>query len=226
MWEKYDPTNPDHQDPSKYEFTPGSVKDHVIEVLRCADDEPANVKLAAMFHDVGKPISYKEESDGRTTYKCHDFEGVKAFEKIAERMKISNAEKDEISFVIQNHMKMHLFMEMSKAKCFKLVNDKHWETLYKVSVADDASRGAFFEERNWVDINNKVEEMKQVVANSAEIAKVVNGNIVMTVCGAKGKRIGEIIQKVKDYIINKGIDVTTSEGKEKAMNYMKAFKVE
>jgi poly(A) polymerase len=223
MWTQFDTNNPDHFDAEKYEVIPGSVKDHVIEVLKCVDEEDAMVKIAAFFHDCGKPSTFKNV-EGKVSFIGHDKVGGDVFDEIADKMKISNSEREEIQSVVKTHMRMHLFMEMSKSKCFDIVDSKHWETIYKVSKADDKSRLMNYDESHWEAVDSKVKDIKTMVANKAAVNSVVNGNIVMNITGAKGKRIGEIITKTKAYIINKGIDVTTDEGKNQVEQYIKSFK--
>ncbi len=61
------------------------------------------VKLAALLHDVGKP-STRSTEQGRTTFYHHNTEGAELAREACERLRLSNAETDEIVFYVHGHM--------------------------------------------------------------------------------------------------------------------------
>ncbi|MEI7603400.1 MAG: HD domain-containing protein [bacterium] len=67
--------------------------------LHCADIAPDKIKLAALFHDIGKP----RKKDGPHFY-GHDIEGAEMTKVIMKRLKFSNDEIDRISNLIRWHM--------------------------------------------------------------------------------------------------------------------------
>ncbi len=60
-------------------------------------------KLAALFHDVGKPLTRSTEL-GRTTFYNHTAEGARLVGETCKRLRLSNAEADEIGFYVRGHM--------------------------------------------------------------------------------------------------------------------------
>ena len=67
--------------------------------LHCVDIAPDEVKLAALFHDIGKP----RKKDGPHFY-GHDLEGAEMTRKIMKRLRFSNEEIQKTSNLIRWHM--------------------------------------------------------------------------------------------------------------------------
>lgn len=90
--------------PGKYFGEPGQLQ----EMQGYLADGRAKVwlKWAALLHDVGKPaakgVSATEE--GRITFHGHDEIGRKQVERIARRLKWSNAERERVTHLIGMHM--------------------------------------------------------------------------------------------------------------------------
>ncbi len=73
--------------------------------------KPALVKLAALFHDVGKPHTqeYHQERD-RYTFYYHDHLGVEIFQGVAARFRFSQEETATVSRLIALHMRPFLLL--------------------------------------------------------------------------------------------------------------------
>ena len=81
------------------------VYEHSLLALEyaAAHDYEINLKVAALFHDLGKPSSQRESTD-RYTFYGHDIKGEEIARNILDRLKASNAEKYEISHLVREHM--------------------------------------------------------------------------------------------------------------------------
>lgn len=89
-------------------------KDHIYDVwehsLRALQHGakrawPLEVRLAALFHDVGKPRTREwVEEKGDYTFYGHDVVGAKMTKKILERMRFSKKEIEIISKLVRYHM--------------------------------------------------------------------------------------------------------------------------
>ena len=204
----------------------GDVWKHVMGVLRHLDNQPAIVKLAGLFHDVGKPVAYKfDEDKGKYNYFRHDFIGLDVFDKIVQRIHIPKDIANEIRYSIKNHMKMHLFNIMKDSKCYNLIDSPYWETLYQVAYADDRSRLYLCERQFWNELDAKVDRLKKRLEFKKEVESIVNGNFVMDILDVKGgKIVGDALNKARAYIVDKNVDVSTDEGLEKIRKYVSTFR--
>ncbi|WP_051309079.1 HDIG domain-containing metalloprotein [Desulfogranum japonicum] len=65
------------------------------------------LKWAALFHDVGKPVTHAidESRDGKITFYDHDQQGMRVFSEIAERLRMSTADRTHVKHLIGLHMR-------------------------------------------------------------------------------------------------------------------------
>jgi poly(A) polymerase len=83
------------------------------EVSRYAQTHPKTVllKLAALFHDAGKPKVQERRSDPeRYTFYYHEKVGVEIFNRVAARLRCSQAETRTVTTLIQVHMRPFLLL--------------------------------------------------------------------------------------------------------------------
>ncbi len=79
------------------------VDDVYTHSLKTVDAAVDDVKLAALFHDIGKPRSRSEDEKGVHFY-GHDIVGAEMTKEIMERLKFSRAEIDRTANLVRWHM--------------------------------------------------------------------------------------------------------------------------
>lgn len=62
------------------------------------------IKLAALFHDIGKPAAQKIDETGRIRFKGHEIAGMEIVEKIADRLSFCDKEKEFLCKLVREHM--------------------------------------------------------------------------------------------------------------------------
>jgi tRNA nucleotidyltransferase/poly(A) polymerase len=191
----------------------GTVYAHVLAALRKSDTADPIKNLAILLHDVGKGVTFSQK-EGLPRYLEHAKMSVNLVRDIANRLKMSNKDKDALLFAVGNHMKFHTILNMRPSKIAKLVSDDNWDVLLAVARADEFARGeTFMHKGEFEKIVDKAIKIKEkfgmpVVNNTL---KLVDGKHVMNLTGLKpGKKIGEIIRKTTEWIIDNGI---TDQGK-------------
>ena len=79
------------------------VLDHLYYACDGAPAEKLNVRLAALFHDIGKPAT-KKIIDGNITFYNHEKIGAKLTQEILMRLKFPNSVIDDVCHLINEHM--------------------------------------------------------------------------------------------------------------------------
>lgn len=195
----------------EYSVEMGTVWDHTIAAVRASKTKDPELNLAVLFHDIGKPASFRKKYDRKNniekhTYHGHDNVGIKVFEDICKRFKISNELKEKISFCIENHMKIHNFTSMKKSKVVSIITDKNWEFLKYVSFCDDSCRMNVFDLEKWNEMEKYVSDIFEQLEAQKNVFSCVNGDIVMSICNiSPGPIIGKIIRFTNDYVITNNI---------------------
>lgn len=196
---------PEHH-PEAYETGEGRVFDHVLAALRQNDLKDPLVNFAILLHDVGKGTTHKKR-DGKNTFYGHAEASKELIDNIADRLRLSNKEKDAILFSALNHMKMPKALDMKATKIMKLVNDENWEVLKAVSYCDSSCRKGLFDKKAFNDIISNMEKISKRWGDkvTGKTAKIVDGKRVMKVLDIRpSPLVGQVIQKVTDYVVNKG----------------------
>lgn len=83
------------------------VMDHLLYACDGSPKQKPIVRLAALFHDIGKPKAKKivQNENGETyTFYCHEKYSSEIARKIMTRLKFSNAEIDSVCHLVENHM--------------------------------------------------------------------------------------------------------------------------
>ena len=80
---------------------------HRLDVLKRAEGRFALV-LGTMFHDVGKPATYRMDENGEISFHGHDYIGSKIFRRIGRRLRMSKDLTDTVALIIAEHMHPHL----------------------------------------------------------------------------------------------------------------------
>lgn len=82
------------------EFHEDNVFEHSLKSMDKAEDE---IKIAALFHDIGKIATQTKDEKG-THYYGHDMKGAEMTEKILDRLRFPKKEIKDISNLIRWHM--------------------------------------------------------------------------------------------------------------------------
>ena len=181
---------------------------HVKAALRQSNTTDPLKNLAILLHDIGKQKTLSIK-DGVPVYHGHDEAALELINDIADRLKLSNKEREGLIFATLNHMKFHHILDMKPSKIIKLIDNDHWEILLAVARADMTSRGYLKDKVTFDTIIDKVLKIKETWGKNSDekITKLIDGNYIMKLTGLKPSRqVGIIINKISDWIIDNDID--------------------
>jgi putative nucleotidyltransferase with HDIG domain len=194
-----------------------TVFDHSIECLKVLEESSNFVaKMATLLHDVGKPISFQEETHWwKFSYHRHEKKSAELARDICLRLKFSTDDLEAIVFAAKNHMKFHNILKMKPSKIARLVSDPHFDVLLHVARADEFSRGEKFIHKDQFDqAVKKIAEIEERWRNRMvknEI-KLVSGHRIMKLLSLQpGKIVGVIKGVVEDRILDEQLDPDNSE---------------
>lgn len=198
-----------------------TVWGHIMAALQVSKTTDPIKNLAIVLHDVGKATTGGMKG-GAPTYYGHAEAGVRLVNAIAERLKMSNKEKQALLFAVGNHMRFHDILKMKPSKVAKLVNDENWDVLLAVAQADSWARGPEFRHyKEWDKMVDYAIDIKKKwgLPQVKSVNSVVNGNMIMKLTGLKpGPKIGQIKTKMLEWIVDNNItDRTEIENKIKEL---------
>lgn len=199
----------------------GTVYSHVMAALKASNTIDPIKNLAILLHDVGKGVSLSHEK-GLPRYFGHAKASMDLVDAIADRLKMSNKERESLIFAVGNHMKFHKILDMKPSKIAKLVSDDNWDVLVAVGRADEYARGYMFshagEFEKIVDKAIKVKEKFGAKQVNKQV-KLVDGKDVMRLTGMKpGPEVGKVITMTTAWILDNNI-----EDKKQIEDYIRGF---
>jgi len=91
----------------------GDVWVHTLLLLeKLPENCPATLALGALLHDVGKPPTFRAAPD-RIRFDNHAEVGTRMAEEICQRLRLSNAETEQVCALVGNHMR---FAELKRMR--------------------------------------------------------------------------------------------------------------
>ncbi|MDR1204544.1 MAG: CCA tRNA nucleotidyltransferase, partial [Peptococcaceae bacterium] len=117
----------------------------VFEHSLCVTEScPADLitRLAALFHDIGKPACFSEDKDGRGHFYGHERLGASMSEQIMKRLKYDRTTVQAVRLIVLHHM-AHLSApgEVRVKKLLALLGENNIRRLFRMQRADlQASR--------------------------------------------------------------------------------------
>jgi poly(A) polymerase len=184
------------------------------EVVHYARTPPKTVllKLAALFHDVGKPVVAERRTDpDRYTFYYHEKVGLEIFSRVAERLRCSQVEIKTVTTLIQLHMRPFLLLpafrerELSFRALGRLVRAARSELpgLFALAMADSlAGQGplkpadseavlADMAEAAWQFLKERLEPQER-------LPKLVTGHDLIRLGLEPGPRFKEMLTAVEE----------------------------
>ena len=201
------------------------VMDHLLYACDGSPAKKLNVRLAALFHDIGKPAAKKimtetvldgDKNDGSTkqietiTFYNHEAAGEKITRQLMTRLKFSNDMTDSVCHLVKEHMfhyesswsdaAVRRFIMRIKAECLEDLYDLRLADMYgmynePVDVRYSASVALLLELKDRVQA-----ELKKKTALSLK-SLAVNGRDLMAIGIPAGKELGRILNELLDCVI-------------------------
>ncbi len=114
----------------------GDLWDHVLLVLDLLPNEPSfSLAFAALLHDVGKPTT-RAVHNGRFSFHHHEQEGRRIANDLCRKLKLSNAERERILWLVEYHQYLGEAKRLRESKLKKMLAMPGIEELLALHRAD------------------------------------------------------------------------------------------
>jgi poly(A) polymerase len=158
--------------------------------------------MAVLLHDIGKPVTF--EIADRIRFNNHDNIGADMSERICERLKMSNAEKERITWLVRKHLYLRHAQQMRISKLKRLFAHEGYPELAELYRVDSLASTGDLEDYNFCQ--NMLEELQE---EEIKPEPLITGNDLI----AMGLKPGPIFSKVLDAIKDDQLEqkITTKE---------------
>jgi poly(A) polymerase len=180
----------------------GDVWDHTLQVAKSFTDEHGpDVRLAAMFHDCGKAITFSLKE--RIRFDEHAVKSAELATVALKRMQCPRKRIEKIDWLIRHHMMMGTFAELSEDRkahwyfhpWFTELLQIFWLDVAGTTPSNFSLYEAILKDRNqFLDSHPKPEK------------PLLSGDEVMKILGVKpGAKVGEALQALHTAQVKKEV---------------------
>ena len=114
----------------------GDLWDHTMLVLRLLPVRPSfTLAFAALVHDVGKPFT-RANHHGRTSFHSHDQVGCRIADRLCRNLRLSNAERERITWLVAFHQYLGEAKKLREAKLKRMLAEPGIDELLALHRAD------------------------------------------------------------------------------------------
>lgn len=206
----------------------GTVWEHTLAVVEHSTNFEVYlpVRLACVFHDLGKIKTRTVGVDGRVHFYDHETVGAELVHDIMVKMRYSNDIIEEVCFYIKNHMLTkgwgddlnHMKMKTLRKLMYKCKTEERFNHLMEVIDADNKSHKS---EHCLLLQATRVLEVSQTEKRMFGYQLPINGNEVMEVLGIEpGPKVKKYLDHCMKLAFNNP-DIT----KEDCIKEIKHFKI-
>lgn len=178
---------------------------HTLHTCDAAPAEKLVVRLAALFHDVGKPETRAVKEDGEATFYNHQFVGEAMARRAMERLRFSRDLTERVAHLVRQHMFDYRpeWTDAAVRRFLRGVGVDAIADLFDLRIADNIGNGLktgfphyLGELRARVEATLAAEE-----ALSVRDLAVDGQDVMKELCLAPGPRVGEILDQLLEQVL-------------------------
>ncbi len=184
------------------------VGTHLVMSLKYCPSKDEITRFATLIHDIGKAKTFKkDEKTGLITFYNHEVIGKKLAEKIADRFKLSNKQKEKLVRLVQYHQFTVSEIQTDKAirRFIRQVSKEYLQDILDLRVGDRVGSGAKPTSWRFELFKKRLIEVQKQPFKITDLK--INGNEIMKILNIKpGPKVGEVLKKLFDDVVNKKIE--------------------
>lgn len=172
------------------------VWNHLLETLNNCESNNPITRLAALLHDVAKPMVMKGEGESRTFYN-HEILGSRIAVKIGKRLRLSNQELEQLFRLVRWHMFTAEDTQTDKAvrRFIRNVTPEYIEEMIALRRADRMGSGAKETSWRWELFKKRLVEVQKQPFTVKDLK--VDGTDVMEILKIQpSRKVGEVLEKI------------------------------
>ena len=179
-----------------------TLYEHIVTAVENIPPE-AELRLAMLFHDIGKPLTQSEDEKGAWHYYGHAEKSAELAEQIMKRLKTSTALRERVCDIVRYHG----LEANNKDKFIRRQLAKHGIELFRgimlAHIADDSAKAEFAKERIplWREIIRRAEEISEQQPCLSISQLAINGADLKALIPPSPK-LGEALQYLLDGVID------------------------
>lgn len=179
------------------------VLTHTAAAVEAVPPEPV-LRLAAFFHDIGKPDCFSADADGTGHFYGHDARSAELADAILSRLRFDNATRERTVQLVRLHGLQILPEERAVRRALNRLGPETFRLLLCLKEADCIARGT-------ADVGESLAVLRQLRETAAALEArnacfslkdlAVNGSDLIRAGMQPGKRLGRVLNALLEAVI-------------------------
>ena len=185
---------------SKYHIY--DVLEHTAVAVEHVPAEPV-LRLAAFFHDIGKPASFFVGEDGAGHFYGHPAVSAKIANEVLTRLKVDSFTLRRVTMLVENHDRMIALTKVSVRKALSRLGPEAFDQLLLIKRADNLAQAPEYLGRQ--QELDEVERIRDEILEAGECFSqkdlALNGHDLMALGVRRGPALGAMLAELLDMVI-------------------------
>lgn len=197
------------------------VAHHSIVAMENVPKDPV-LRMSALLHDIGKPLTKTTDKKGVDHFYDHPIRSVELSKHILKDLRFDNQTIRDVCMLVKNH-DYHLTHKVNRVLIKKLLDEmgeELFDKLMSLQIADAKAQNPAKLAPKLVQVE-EVKALKQSIVEQNECYSLknlaLNGGDLIKLGIPKGKRVGEMLDKLLEYVMKDASKNT----KEELTDYIK-----
>ncbi len=192
----------------------------VMSLKHCPSSDPIT-RFAALIHDIGKPKTFRKTEEGVITFYNHEVVGARIAEKIADRFRLSNKQKDKLIRLVRYHQFTLSEFQTDKAirRFIRNVGKEYLQDMLDLRVADRVGSGSRPTSWRFEKFKKRLEEVQKEPFSIKDL-KIDGYDVMQTLGLSPGPEVGKILQDVFEKVVEKKLE----NKREALLEYLQSLK--
>jgi tRNA nucleotidyltransferase (CCA-adding enzyme) len=177
---------------------------HTLHTVDAAPPDKPAVRLAALFHDLGKPLT-RVERNGDATFYNHQFESERLTVEAMTRLRFSREATEEVAHLVRHHMFDYRpeWSDAAVRRFLQKVGTDHVADLFDLRIADNIGNGTKTGFPHYLEeLGGRIERVLEARQALTLSDLMIDGGDVMRELGIPpGRKVGEILERLLDEVL-------------------------
>lgn len=163
------------------------------------------LRLAALFHDIGKPHSYQDEPDGIRHFVGHNIVGADMTDKIMRRLKYDSNTRNAVVQLILYHDSSFIAKPSAVKRWLNKVGEVQLKRLIDLRRADIRGQKIPYDREKMRKIDDLADVLNQVLEEQQCFSMKdlsINGDDLIALGFVPGKKLGEVLKSLLMSVID------------------------
>lgn len=182
---------------------------HTFKAVENAENKDLIIKLAIMFHDIGKPICYQTDDDGTRHFKGHGKVSADLTDNILRNLKFSNKIRESVVQLVFYHDNTFVAREKHIKRWINKLGHQQFLRLLDVREADIKAHADEYIDVNLYQLNEVRKKYQELIEHETCFTLKdlkINGLDLINLGFKEGKEIGRVLNLCFNLVLDGKIE--------------------